>query len=130
MTAYQQPEAAMLSALLTIFGFQLAGEVIARSSGLPIPGPVLGMAGLLIALSALPALRDRIRPVADGLLGNLSLLFVPAGVGAAQNLMHLGSNLLPVLVAVFASTILAIMAGALSFAAVARATGNRAEDAA
>lgn len=115
----------MLSALLTILGFQLAGEVIARASGLPIPGPVLGMAGLLAALAAIPSLRARIRPVADGLLGNLSLLFVPAGVGAAQHLAALGPNTAPVLVALFASTLLAIAAGAISFAIVARLTGSK-----
>ena len=40
----------MLSALTQLLIFQLAGEVVARGLALPIPGPVLGMLFLFIAL--------------------------------------------------------------------------------
>ena len=40
----------MLSALTQLLIFQLAGEVTARGFNLPVPGPVLGMLFLFIAL--------------------------------------------------------------------------------
>ena len=71
----------MLGALTLLLSYQLAGEVVALALGLPVPGPVIGMAMLFATLiargSAPPALRD----TANGLLAHLSLLFVPAGVG-------------------------------------------------
>jgi len=44
----------------------------------------------------------------DGLLGNLSLLFVPAGVGVMQYAGLIGRELLPISVALVVSTLLTI----------------------
>ena len=41
----------MLSALTQLLIFQLSGEIVARSLALPIPGPVLGMLFLFVALT-------------------------------------------------------------------------------
>lgn len=37
----------MIARIAVILACQLAGEVVARSFGLPVPGPVLGMAVML-----------------------------------------------------------------------------------
>ena len=47
---------------------------------LPLPGPVLGLLILLVALRW-TAVRAPVGAAADVLLGHLSLLFVPVGVG-------------------------------------------------
>ncbi len=65
---------------------QSAGELLARGLGLPLPGPVIGMLILLLALN-LPAVREPVSAAATALLGHLSLLFVPVGVGV---IAHLG----------------------------------------
>lgn len=114
----------MIQALLAILACQLAGEALARFSGLPVPGPVIGLLFLVAGLSAFPALRSTVRPVAQGILGNLSLLFVPAGVGVVGHLHVLGANALALVVVLVVSTGAAIAAGALVFTAVARATGS------
>jgi putative effector of murein hydrolase LrgA (UPF0299 family) len=114
----------MIPALTLILGFQLAGEILSRALHLPLPGPVLGMAGLLIALAVWPRLAVLVRPTAQGLLGNLSLLFVPAGVGVIGHLDLLASKGAPLLLALVVSTVLAITVGALTFRAVARLTGD------
>ncbi|MFE3836826.1 CidA/LrgA family protein [Pseudogemmobacter sonorensis] len=114
----------MIPALLAILLCQLAGEAVARSLALPIPGPVLGMALMLAGLGASARLRALVRPVAESILRNLLLLFVPAGVGAAGHLVSLGPNTWAVVLAVLISTVLSIVAGAATFAAVARLTGN------
>ncbi len=113
----------MLHALTLILVAQLGGEVLARTLSLPIPGPVLGMIALTIAFATLPKLREAVRPVAQGILGHLSLLFVPAGVGVIGNLQALQGMGLGLTVAILVSTSLAIAAGALTFALVARLTG-------
>ena len=38
----------MINTLLLLLVYQLVGELIARSLGLPVPGPVLGMALLFL----------------------------------------------------------------------------------
>jgi holin-like protein len=113
----------MLHALTLILATQLGGEVLTRSLNLPIPGPVLGMVALTIAFASLPKLREAMRPVAQGILGHLSLLFVPAGVGVIGNLQALKGMGLGLTLAILVSTALAITAAALTFALVARLTG-------
>ena len=74
----------MLSAISLILAFQVIGELISRFTGIPVPGPVIGMILMLFSFFLKDDLIDRIRPTAGGLLSNLSLLFVPAGVGIIQ----------------------------------------------
>ncbi|MBI1217305.1 MAG: CidA/LrgA family protein [Rhodobacteraceae bacterium] len=114
----------MIPALTLILCFQLAGEVISRALHLPLPGPVLGMAGLLAAMAIWPRVATQVRPVAQGLLGNLSLLFVPAGVGVVGHLDLLTTEGVPLVLALVVSSVLAITVGALTFRAVARLTGG------
>ncbi len=114
----------MIAAILALLTCQLAGEATSRALGLPLPGPVLGMLLMMLGFALIPGLLDLVRPVAQSLLANLSLLFVPAGVGIVGHLDRLGGQLLPILTAIVLSTILAIGVGALTFAAVARLTGT------
>jgi holin-like protein len=85
----------MIASLSLILLCQLAGEVIARGLALPMPGPVLGLLFLLVLLLARdrfsvlargPLQGDSVESASRGLLANLSLLFVPAGVGVVQKL--------------------------------------------
>lgn len=113
----------MIWALFVLLAAQLAGEVIARSLGLLVPGPVLGLLLLLAALLLIPRLAETMRSTASTLLSHLSLLFVPAGVGVVAHLDVLGANTGPLLAALILSTLLAIVAGALVFVGVARLMG-------
>ena len=74
----------MLSSIALILAFQVAGEIISRATGIPVPGPVIGMILMLLAFFVKDDLIDRIRPTGGILLTNLSLLFVPAGVGVIR----------------------------------------------
>lgn len=114
----------MLTALVTILGFQLAGEVLSRALGLSLPGPVVGLVLMLCAFRAWPPLAERLRGVAQGLLSHLSLFFVPAGVGVVAHLPVLRDQGLALVLAIAGSTLLALAAGAWAFVAVARWTGN------
>ena len=114
----------MIHALLILLTCQLIGEAAARGLALPFPGPVLGRVLLVAALSLIPRLADLMRPVTSGILGHMSLLFVPAGVGVIGHFGALGGQGLALMLALVLSTVTAIAVGALTFAGVARMIGN------
>jgi holin-like protein len=85
----------MIASLSLILLCQLAGESFVRGLGLSVPGPVIGLMILLVLLLTRdrltllargPLQGDGVESVSRGLLANLSLLFVPAGVGVVQKL--------------------------------------------
>ena len=100
--------------------FQCAGEALSRLLGLPVPGPVVGMLLLFVVLCVPDRFPDSIGTAADGLARHLSLLFVPAGVGVMMYFGRLASEWLPIALALLVSTIAAIAASALTFAALVR----------
>ncbi|GAB5388706.1 MAG: hypothetical protein Alpg2KO_16740 [Alphaproteobacteria bacterium] len=122
-----------LHAIALLLALQLAGEMIVTALSLPIPGPVLGMALLFAGLairerrmvasgqpegSALPEALDRVTGM---LLQNLSLLFVPAGVGVVVYIDVIAEGWLPIIAALIASTLLTIALVAVLFARLAPA---------
>src|ERR1700694_4136157 len=85
----------MIATLSLILLCHRAGEVVVRGLILPVPGPVIGLMLLLLlllardrfaALARGPLHQDGVENASRGLLANLSLLFVPAGVGVVQKL--------------------------------------------
>lgn len=118
----------MLPALTLLFVCQLAGEIIVRSSGLAFPGPVLGMGLMLVVLFARGRTGPAIDGVADTLLKNLSLLFVPAAVGVIQQFDLIAAHWLAIGLALSASTLLTLIVTVLTFRAVARLGGARSND--
>ena len=121
----------MLAGIFTIFMFQLVGEAIQKYFGLSIPGPVIGLVLMLIALLAskhrthrpIAGLRDNLITVAETLLGHLSLLFVPIGVGVILHLHLLETQLLRVLGVIIFGTIATMIFTAFIFSAF-RSTEN------
>jgi putative effector of murein hydrolase LrgA (UPF0299 family) len=99
---------------------QLAGEVTARALGLPVPGPVLGMAFVLVALCVRRALVAVLDPVAAVLLEYLSLLFVPAGVGVMRYGAILRQHGGALAVAIVVSTVLGMLTTAVVLLAFER----------
>ncbi|MEZ5877034.1 MAG: CidA/LrgA family protein [Tepidamorphaceae bacterium] len=115
----------MIEALLVLLVFQLAGEAITHAAALPLPGPVLGLVLFAIALKTWPALAEKVSTVAHGILRNLSLLFVPAGVGVVQHADLVVHQWLPILGALVVSTALTLVITALTFVGVRRLMGER-----
>jgi len=72
---------ALVAGLLILLGFNLAGDALMGALGLPVPGSVVGMVALAVALRRGWLRAETVRPAADVLLRNLALLFVPPGVG-------------------------------------------------
>jgi holin-like protein len=110
----------MIRPLTLLVLCQLAGEALVRLAGVAFPGPVLGMgllvAGLMVLGRAGPALED----LADGILKNLSLLFVPAAVGVIQQSGLIAEHWLAITLAVVVSTVATLVVTVLTFRAVVR----------
>lgn len=99
---------------------QLAGEVFVAWAGLPIPGPVVGMALLFTGLLVKGDVPEGLGRVVNGLLGHLSLLFVPAGVGVMLHIATLKNEWLAISVALVLSTILTLVMTAAVMAGLTR----------
>ncbi len=123
----------MIRGLTILLLCQLLGEIVSRALALPVPGPVLGLV-LLVAGLHLRARRhgaDRVEGTgvtraADGLLQNLGLLFVPAGVGVVQYAGLLKSQALALGCALLGSTAVTLAVTVLVFVGVSRLIEARA----
>lgn len=113
----------MIGAITLLLVFQLVGEVIAQSFSLPIPGPVIGMALLFVALALRGGPSVELRGTAQGLLQHLSLLFVPAGTGVMLHWQRMSDEWLPLVISLFASTGITIAVTALVLRTLHRARG-------
>jgi holin-like protein len=115
----------MLEALTLLFLCQLAGEALVRLAGVAFPGPVLGMGLMLGGLALAGRGGAELDRVADTILRNLSLLFVPAAVGLMQQIELIGRSWLALACALVGSTALTLVVTVLTFRAVARALDRR-----
>lgn len=98
----------MLLYLIVIFLCQLIGEALVTVLALPVPGPVIGMAILFVALLVRGTVPSDLDKVGGAFLTNMSLLFIPAGVGVMAQFELLGQEIVPLSVSLFLSTVLAI----------------------
>jgi holin-like protein len=104
----------MIRGFAVLLLFQLAGEVMTRLAGLPVPGPVIGMVLLVLALElGLPS-GDGLRAASGGVLAHLSLLFVPAGVGIVQHLPRISQEWPALSIAIVVSTTATIAVAGLT----------------
>jgi len=119
----------MIASLSLILLCQLVGEVIVRGLVLPMPGPVVGLLLLLLLLLA----RDRFNVLARGplqeggvenasrgLLANLSLLFVPAGVGVVQKLDLIAEHGIAIAVVLAISVVVTLLVTVATFLLASR----------
>ncbi len=110
----------MLGYITVLLVCQLIGEVGVRATGLPVPGPVVGMVILFAALVARGGVPAGLDAVAGGLLRHLSLLFVPAGTGVMLHLGLVAREWLPLSVALVVSTVATIAVTGLVMRSLAR----------
>lgn len=117
----------MIASLSLILLCQLVGEVAVRALAVPVPGPVIGLVLLLLLLLArdrYPALArgplhdDGVERASRGMLANLSLLFVPAGVGVVQKLDLLAEHGVAILVILAISVVVTLLATVATFVAI------------
>ncbi len=118
----------MIEALTLILTCQLIGEVTVLLAGLPVPGPVLGMLLLLAWLFWRGGVPESVARTADALLGHLSLLFVPAGVGVLVHWERVRGQWAAIAFALVFGTLITLAVTALTMAAVRRLLGEGRSD--
>ncbi len=94
----------MIKTISLLLLYQLVGELLVRVLGLPIPGPVIGMALLFLTLLAKGRAGEELKMGAGSLLQHLSLLFVPAGVGVMLHIQRVANEWLPITASLIVST--------------------------
>ncbi|MGB0126728.1 MAG: CidA/LrgA family protein [Rhodocyclaceae bacterium] len=106
--------AALLTGLTFLLLFQLAGEVLVQALALPLPGPVLGLMLMFLALLVQGKVPPPLREASSGILQHFSILFVPAGAGVLLHAERIGTDWLPIAAALLVSTLLSIAVTALT----------------
>ncbi|MCL6264219.1 CidA/LrgA family protein [Craterilacuibacter sp. RT1T] len=103
----------MLEMVLWLIGYQLLGEFIAYALALPVPGAVIGMLLLFITLLLRRSVPRGLQQHVPVLLSNMSLLFIPAGVGLLAWWPLLQASGWRLLLALLLSTLLPLLLSAL-----------------
>lgn len=94
----------LIMGMSVLLGCQFLGELLSRGVAIPVPGPVLGMVVLLVALLIYGRVPDSLRLAGEGLLRYLTLLFVPAGVGLMVHFELIKADFWVLLVTLILST--------------------------
>lgn len=105
----------MLGAIALLLTCQLAGEIIHRVVGVPLPAPVIGMLLLIGWLALYRKERPGLEAVSAWLAAHLAIMFVPSAVGLIDQgeiLKQYGAGLL---IAVTVSTFLTMIVTVLVF---------------
>jgi holin-like protein len=119
----------MIKGITLLLLFQLLGESLVFISGLPLPGPVVGLVVLFVAMQFCKVLGldlfAETEVAADGFLANLGLLFVPAGVGIIALSGELQSQAGAILAVLMASAVLTLAITVWTFIIVRRFIGGK-----
>ena len=82
--------------------FAVIGEAISTFFKLPIPGSIIGLFLLLIRLR-------HIHAVAEFLIANMTILFLPAGVGIMERWDAISDNIVPIILIIMGALVLNIV---------------------
>ncbi|WP_235736344.1 CidA/LrgA family protein [Nocardioides alcanivorans] len=87
----------MLNGVMWLLVFQFIGEFLARVLHLPVPGPVIGMLLLVVALLLRKPPADAgVLRASDAMLRHLQLFFIPPAVGIITYFAVLRDDWLPI----------------------------------
>lgn len=103
----------MIRGSFYILLFYFLGEMLSKLIGGFVPGSVLGMVLLFLALYFKVIKPESVKDVATSITKNMAVFFVPAGVGLMVYAELVSKSLAAILVAIAGSTILTIITVAL-----------------
>ncbi|MBO8175245.1 MAG: CidA/LrgA family protein [Thermococcus sp.] len=99
----------MYKGLAIIFGFLFLGEALVKILSLPIPGNVVGMILLTLALIFNVVKLEDVEKEAEMLVRNMSVMFIPPGVGIVLYWSLIKSQAVPIFVALIVSFFVTII---------------------
>lgn len=110
----------IIKQLFWLFTFSFAGEVLSYFSPVAVPGSVLGMVLMFLALQFNWIKMEHVEEAGEWLTNNMAILFIPAGVGLMTNFGIISSVWWQLLIVVFVSTTLMIALVGITVQAIIR----------
>lgn len=104
----------MLFAMAALVLLQVVGAALSTWLNIPVPGPLMGMALMLIALCVIGRLPQALRRVSNSLVSHLMLLFIPSVAAIMTQVDHVRAEWLPFVAASVVGTALTILATAMT----------------
>lgn len=98
----------MIAGLVILLSFQILGNIAEMYFHIPVPGSVIGMFLLLLALISFDKLATYVRPISLILISYLAVLFVPAGVGIILHIERIKNEAFPIGISLVLSTVITI----------------------
>ena len=92
--------------LMIIFMISLVGEGISSVFHLPVPGSIIGLVLLFLALQFKLLRLRHISMVGNFLLANMTILFLPPAVGIMDKFQDIAPYLLPIILIVLGAIVL------------------------
>ena len=94
---------------IIIFGISYLGEILSDLLELPIPGTVIGMFFLFIALYFKVIKVKQIDKAANILIINMAIFFIPPGVKLISSLDYMKGNWIKIIILMIGTTIITIV---------------------
>lgn len=91
---------------MIILVFSFIGEAISNLLHLPVPGSIIGLVLLFLALEFKIIRLRHIDVVGNFLLNNMTILFLPAAVGIMEKFNDIKDYLLPITIIILGATFL------------------------
>jgi holin-like protein len=115
----------LLKQFSIILSIYFLGELIQKTSGLPIPGNVIGMLILFFGLYTGIIKLNMIGKISDFLLENLAFFFLPAGISLITCFALLEGKWTAILVVSLISTVITLAVTGLTVELVKRSLGRK-----
>ncbi len=115
----------ILKQLFIIFFIYFIGVLISNFFEIPIPGSIIGMLLLLIMLLTGVLKLEKIEKISDFILDNLSLFFIPSGVGIITIYSSLENKLLQIFILCVGTTIIVMSITALTVKIIKKITDRK-----
>ncbi|MDY6012386.1 CidA/LrgA family protein [Clostridium sp.] len=93
---------------LIIFAICLIGDAIVSLTGIPIPGNIIGLLLLLVALCTKIIKVEQVDTVSTFFLDHLAFFFIPAGVNLMTSLGLLKSSIIQIIIVCIVTTAIVI----------------------
>jgi holin-like protein len=107
-----------MTGYLKVLLYLSAGEVVVNLTGFPIPGPMVGLALMLVDFGLNGQADGEVEQIFDRASCHLAVLFVPAGAGIIAHGAILSAGLPIILISVFAGTMVTMLVTAFCFRAL------------
>lgn len=91
-----------------LLAFLVAGELLVRFTGIPVPSSIIGMVLLCASLKLGIVKLKWVEKLSGFLVHNLGFFFVPAGIGLMNCLGLVADQLVPIVCATVISTVIII----------------------